>query len=59
MEGEAEAHGATNIAEDPLDRSPMRIPRSMHVKAHLLDSILQLGAGQGEVLQGTDDGAIK
>lgn len=59
VEGEAEVHGATNVAEDPLDRCPMRIPRSVHVKAHLLDNILQLGAGQGEVLQGTDDGAIK
>ena len=59
VEGETEVHRATNIADDPLDRRPMRIPRGVHVKAHLLDSILQLGVSQGEVLQGTDDGAIR
>jgi hypothetical protein len=58
VERETEIHGTTNIAEYPLDRSPMRIPRSVHVKAHLLNSILKLGASQGEVLQGTDDGAV-
>ena len=46
VERETEVHGTTNVAEDPLDRSPMRIPRSVHVKVHLLNSILQLGASQ-------------
>jgi hypothetical protein len=29
------------------------------MEAHLLNSILQLGAGQSEVLQGANDGAVR
>ena len=36
----------------------MGVTRSMHVKAHLLDSIPNVRTRQCEVLKRTDDGAV-
>lgn len=37
----------------------MSVTRSMHVKAHLLDSVLNVRAHQREVLKTTNDGAVE
>ena len=40
MKRDAKIHSATDIAENPLDRSPVNVSRSMHMKTHLLNNIL-------------------
>jgi hypothetical protein len=37
----------------------MSVTRSVHVKAHLLNSVLKVRPRQGEVLKTTNDGAIE
>ena len=55
------SHGrsAAYVTEDTLHQGPVRVTRSMHVKTDLLNDILQVGARQSEVPQGTHNGAIE
>ena len=55
----AKIHSATDIAENPLDRSPVNVSRSMHMKTHLLHGILDLRSSQSEVLESTNDRLIE
>jgi len=52
------AEGALKIAKDPLGSDKVSFPRIMHMKAHLLDGIGNVGPGEGEVLEGTHKAAI-
>ena len=51
MELKTEVEGATNVAEDPLDKVEMRLPRGMHVEARLLDDMINVGTGERQVLK--------
>jgi hypothetical protein len=42
------------VAQYPLDCRQVRVSRSMHVKAHLLDCIRDIRPSKGEILQGSD-----
>ena len=59
MKRDAKIHSATDIAENPLDGSPMNVSRSMHMKTHLLHGILDLLSSQSEVLESTNDRPIE
>lgn len=47
----AEVGGASEVPKDPLHSGEMWLPRSVHMKAHLLDGIGDVRAGEDEVLQ--------
>ena len=51
MKRDSKIHSATNVAENPLDSGPVNVPRSMHMKKHLLDVILDLRSSQIELLR--------
>lgn len=42
-----------NIAENALDGSEMRLVGVVHMKAHLLNSISNIGPSEGEILEST------
>jgi hypothetical protein len=50
-EKEAVVEGATEVAQNPLERGEMGLPRSVHMQAHLLDGVCDVGPGEGEVLE--------
>jgi hypothetical protein len=52
------AEGALEITKNPLCCGKVELPRSMHVKADLLDSICNVGPSEGKVLKGTGKAAI-
>jgi hypothetical protein len=52
---EAEVQGALQIAQDALHHGEVRLPRNMHMKANLLDSVGDVGAGEREILEGPDE----
>jgi hypothetical protein len=39
------------VAQNPLERGEMGLPRSVHMQAHLLDGVSDVGPGEGEVLE--------
>jgi hypothetical protein len=39
------------VAQDPLESSEMGLPWSVHMEAHLLDGVGDVGAGEGEVVE--------
>jgi hypothetical protein len=39
------------VAQDPLGSGEMGLPRGMHMQAHLLDGVGDVGPGEGEVLE--------
>ena len=59
MKRDTKIHSATDIAENPLDGSPVNVSRSMHMKTHLLHDILKLRSSQSEVLESTNDRPIE
>ena len=59
MKRNAKIHSATDIAENPLDGSPVSVSGGMHMKTHLLHGILDLPLSQGEVLESTNDRPIE
>ena len=59
VEHEAEVHGAADILKDPLHRGLVSVAWSMHMEAHLLNSILQLRPGESEVLESTNNGPVE
>ena len=58
MEKEPEVDGATQVPQDALHRGEVRLPRVVHVKAHLLDGVSDVGPGEDEVLQGPSKAAV-
>ena len=59
MKHDAKIHSATDIAENPLDGSPVNVSGGMHMKTHLLHDILDLRSSQSEVLESTNDRPIE
>jgi hypothetical protein len=59
MEHQPKVHSATDVAENPFHRSPVRVTRGMHMETHLLDDILQLWASMSEVLKSTNNRPIE
>jgi hypothetical protein len=57
-EKEPEVDGATQVPQDALHRDEVRLPRVVHVKAHLLDGVSDLRPGEDEVLQGPNKAAV-
>ena len=53
-----EVDGAVQIVKDALEGGEMRLPRIMHVEADLY-RISDVRAGEGEILQGTDQVAVQ
>lgn len=41
--------GATEVVKNPLASGEVGLPRGVHVKAHLLDCVGDVGPGEGEV----------
>jgi hypothetical protein len=52
MEKEPEVDGATLVPQDALHRGEVWLPRVVHVEAHLLDGVGDVGPGEYEVLHG-------
>ena len=50
----SEVDGALEIPHDPLHIGEMWLPRGVHMEAHLLDDVGDVGTGEDEVLQGPD-----
>jgi hypothetical protein len=50
-EKEAVVEGAAEVAQNLLERGEMGLPRSVHMQAHLLDDVCDVGPGEGEVLE--------
>ena len=50
MKNQAEANSATDVAEETLQRSKVRLPGIMHVKTYLMDGIGEIRPGEGQVL---------
>ena len=53
MKKQAEANSATDVAEETLQCSQVRLPGIMHVKTYLLNGIGEIRPGEVQVLQGT------
>jgi hypothetical protein len=51
LEKEAVVEGAAEVAQNPLERGEMGLSRSVHMQAHLLDDVCDVGPGEGEVLE--------
>ena len=52
MVGEgAVVEGAAEVAQNPLERGEMGLPRSVHMQAHLLDGVCDVGPKEGELLE--------
>jgi hypothetical protein len=49
---EPEVKSAPQVPQNPLQRGEMRLSRVVHVKAHLLDGVGDVGPGEEEVLKG-------
>jgi hypothetical protein len=43
--------GDVEVAQDPLESGEMRLPRGVHMQAHLLDGVGDVKPGEGEVLE--------
>jgi hypothetical protein len=54
-QAEAEVQGASQIAQDALHRSEVRLPGNMHMKSNLLDDVGDVGAGKRQVLESPDE----
>jgi hypothetical protein len=50
---QAQVQRALNIAKNPLQSNQMNVPRSVHVKADLLNRISNVRTSEGEVLKST------
>ena len=48
---ESQVQSASNISQNLLESGQMRLPRIMHMKTDLLDSICDVWTGEGQVLQ--------
>jgi hypothetical protein len=55
---QAEVEGALEVPKDVLRDCEMGLTRVVHVKAHLLDCVGNVGPGEGEVLKSPSQGAV-
>jgi hypothetical protein len=55
---EAELGGAPEVSRDPLHSGEMWLPWGVHIEAHLLDDVGDVGASEDEVLQGPGETPI-
>jgi hypothetical protein len=51
LEEGAVVEGAAEVAQDPLESGEVGFPRGVHVQAHLLDGVGDVGPREGEVLE--------
>ena len=51
MAKKAEVEGTPEIPQDSLHGGEVRLTEVVHVKAHLLDGVGDVEAGEGEVLE--------
>lgn len=49
--GGSVVEGATEVAHDPLESSEMMLPHGVHMQAHLLDGVGDVGPREGQVLE--------
>ena len=50
--------GTLKVAKDPLGSDKVSFSRTMHMEAHLLDSIGNVNPSEGEVLEGAHKAAV-
>jgi hypothetical protein len=55
---QAVVEGALEVAEDPLRSREMGFPQVVHVEAHLLDHVGDIGPDEGEVLESPGQAAV-
>jgi hypothetical protein len=55
---QAVVEGALEVLEDVLRDREMGLTRVVHVKAHLLDRIGNVGPGEGDVLESPNQAAV-
>ena len=53
VKNQAEANNATDVAEETLQCSKVRLPGIMHVKTYMLNGIGEIRPSEVQVLQGT------
>jgi hypothetical protein len=58
LEVKIKIQSTLKVAKDPLNESKIRLARSMHVKAHLLNSVLNIRASVREILKSTGNTAV-
>lgn len=46
--------GATEVAKNPLCSDELRFSWSVHVKSHLLDCVIDVRPGEGDVIESPD-----
>jgi hypothetical protein len=47
------------IAQDSVKSGGMGLPRGVHMQAHLLDGVGEVGPGEGQVLEGSDQSPVE
>jgi hypothetical protein len=50
--------GSTEVAQDPLESGKVGLPWGVHVQAHLLDDVGDVGSGEGHVLEGVSQALV-
>jgi hypothetical protein len=55
---QAVVKGALEVPKDALHNREMRLTRVVHVEAHLLDHVGNVGPGEGEVLESPSQAVI-
>jgi hypothetical protein len=56
---EAVVEGATMVAQDPLESGEMGLSWGVHMEAHLLDNVGNVGPEEGEVLERAGQARVK
>jgi hypothetical protein len=56
---EVVVEGAVEVAQDPLEISEIGLPRGVHMQAHLLDGVGDVGPGEGVVLERTGQAPVR
>jgi hypothetical protein len=51
--------GVVEVAHDPLESGDIGLLWGVHVEAHLLDGVGDVGPGEGEVLKGTSEALVR
>jgi hypothetical protein len=59
MKEQVVAHSASEVAEEALEGSEVRLPRIMHMKAQLLNRISDVRPSEGEVLESTSKTPVR
>jgi hypothetical protein len=59
MKEQVVAHSASEVAEETLEGSEVRLPRIMHMKAQLLNRISDVRPSEAEVLESTNETPVR